>query len=64
MTYTQQQTIEALVNMYGFFKTSQMVRRMYEDGIITLKQYQAIFRKLRNMQFRQLSIISSFLFNL
>ena len=64
MTYNQQRILESTVKQVGFFKTSQMVRSMYEDSIITFAQYRALFAKLRRMQVFQLGTVSDFLFHL
>jgi hypothetical protein len=61
MTLTQHHAILRNVEAVGYFKTSQYMQRMYEDGIINYADLRAAFRTLRNHQQRDNGRVSDFL---
>lgn len=64
MTNLQYAGLEASVQSIGYFKTSNLIRAMYNDGTITLRTAKVIFRTLRDMQAMDLNTISFFLFRI
>lgn len=61
MSQSQAQALNNHVAAFGFFKTSNVIRDLYNAGTITLSQARAALRFLRRAQVNQLGVCSAFL---
>ena len=61
MSQSQAQALNAHVAAFGFFKTSNVIRDLYNAGTITLSQARCALRYLRRLQINQLGTVSAFL---
>lgn len=59
LTTEQRIALKRNVAAYGYCKTAELIRKLYNESVLNLRQARLIFRTLRREQFFEVGTISA-----